>query len=369
MSITVVISIICIVLAYLGRFKRSVFKYGLEASFFVLTVFLALRFDFGNDYQQYLIGFNDVWDNYSHDWKDIVSNIFLLRYEIGWHVLCLLLHPFGFFGLVIIVTIVENILLYKFIKRNTSPNFYWLAIFIYVFSCDLLLTQASAMRQWLATCIFIYSTRFISEKKPFHYFGMILLATCFHKTAIILAPIYLVRYLCKIKLSSITIIFVVPLLVIWYYYIPLLVSDYLPFLLAAESLDDMNQYLGESMDVSFSVVGLIFIFVPPLLCLSKLNDLNEQQRILVIIYFMYILVYPLAGVVMMAIRLGFYNLAVAIVAIPIVAEKYRFEKNPLLFLLIGLVSLGFLKGYIEFLSNSIWAGNYEYSTILSQKWQ
>ena len=57
-------------------------------------------------------------------------------------------------------------------------------------------SMLGVFRQGIAVAIFIYAIQFIfAEKKPWRYFIYILIATLFHKSAIVLVLVYLARYL------------------------------------------------------------------------------------------------------------------------------------------------------------------------------
>ena len=49
---TIVIGLICVFLAYLGRYRRL--SWGFGAAMTILFVFLAIRYEWGNDYRQYI---------------------------------------------------------------------------------------------------------------------------------------------------------------------------------------------------------------------------------------------------------------------------------------------------------------------------
>ena len=49
---TIVIGLICVCLAYLGRYRRL--SWGFGAAMTILFVFLAIRYEWGNDYRQYI---------------------------------------------------------------------------------------------------------------------------------------------------------------------------------------------------------------------------------------------------------------------------------------------------------------------------
>ena len=107
---TIVIGLICVCLAYLGRYRRL--SWGFGAAMTILFVFLAIRYEWGNDYRQYIdkfIVYNSIDEfNYSDPNE---------RWEVGWIFLYRIFKPFGFFSLVIVLTAFEISVYYWFIKK------------------------------------------------------------------------------------------------------------------------------------------------------------------------------------------------------------------------------------------------------------
>ena len=63
---------------------------------------------------------------------------------------------------------------------------------ILMFGSCYFLDLMNGVRQMTVACIFVYSSRFIVQKKPFHYFIFVLIAYYCHNSALILAPFYFI---------------------------------------------------------------------------------------------------------------------------------------------------------------------------------
>jgi len=209
--ITVVaVGVMAVIFAYLARIKKL--RFCLKISFFIIFLFLALRYNYGSDYNNYLdmfleinqlnMGFEsikDIWMN------SMLFNIFLpgnnemqmgvLAIEPGWFILCLLFRPLGFFAMIAFLALFNCIVYYYFIKKYVPSAYYWLAVFLYVFTPSMMLIQSSAMRQSVAISIFLLSINYIYKKDFLRYALLIFLATLFHFSAIILLPVYLLSML------------------------------------------------------------------------------------------------------------------------------------------------------------------------------
>lgn len=186
MTSVLIINLIAVFFAYLSSVKFL--KFGLKASFLLIFVFLALRYDYGNDYSSYL----DFYLNISNSELSIVDLTNNEEYmEIGWVLLNVLFGSFGFFILIAFLAAFNCTVYYYFIKNHVLVKYYWFATFLYVFYPGFMLIHLSAMRQSVSICIFLLALRYLEKKNAIKYFMLIGVACLFHTSAIILFPIYL----------------------------------------------------------------------------------------------------------------------------------------------------------------------------------
>lgn len=115
MIVLIIASIIALLCVYLKQRKKYV--YGLEAAFIITTILAAIHYDFGPDYM--------VYYNFFNNWTRDVELSFNLSdmqevfKDPGWVILCLLFKPIGFFGMVAVLSVVQNYIYYSFIKKRT----------------------------------------------------------------------------------------------------------------------------------------------------------------------------------------------------------------------------------------------------------
>ena len=155
MTTVALFNIVFVLLAYLAQYKNQ--EYLLKFSFFLIFLFLALRYDYGNDYQSYLNVFLNLERSGSID-RFYDSND---HFELGWLYLCQLFQPLGFFAMVTMLAAFNCFIYYSFIKKFVPPHYYWFSLLLYTFDPGMMLVHSSAMRQSLAISIFIYSIEFI----------------------------------------------------------------------------------------------------------------------------------------------------------------------------------------------------------------
>ena len=173
-----------VLFAYLAKYKNI--QWGLKVSFTLIFLFLALRYNFGNDYETYLNAFIEISQYNQIDIINIYSQV-----EPGWIILNWLFRSFGFFAMTAVLALFNCVVYYRFIKKYVPVRYYWLAIFLYIFSPGFMLVHSTAMRQSIAIMVFIFSLDYLNKKDAIRYFLCIGLASLFHLSALILLPVYL----------------------------------------------------------------------------------------------------------------------------------------------------------------------------------
>jgi len=268
--------------------RRGNFKYGLEFSFITIAIFLSLRYDFGNDYMTYLKAFNRINNTYS------LSNLNFRGFyidgehmEIGWIILCLICKPIGFFGMIILTSIFTSFCMYYAIKKNVDKQYYWLAVFIYVFTPNMMIFYASMMRQTMSISIFLISINYILNKKYIKYTLLTILAMSFHLTGIIMIPLYFIitaRF--KFKTNQ-TIGFILIMFIL-----ALSMSSIL------KNIVDLVNILSPKYSKYYSFVqneninsgvGIILMIILSIITLFIGNKCNNKQKVYIILSYVYIL--------------------------------------------------------------------------------
>lgn len=150
----------------------------------ILTILMILisgfRYDVGMDYPIYEDMYNKIINGQS------------VRGEWGFVAICKLCISIGGNAqLMFFIFAIATILLFYKSYRLFSPN---VIMSLTIFLClgQLYLNTFNIVRQSLAIAIFAYSIKYIVNKNPFKYFIAIFIASLFHTTALILAPLYFV---------------------------------------------------------------------------------------------------------------------------------------------------------------------------------
>lgn len=363
--ITVAIfGIIVVFLAYIAQFRQT--HFGLKISFFLIFLFLALRYDYGNDYHGYL----RIFLNIDQTAVDFLKGLWPDRQEWqfglagsktlgpGWLALCALFQPLGFFAMITVLALFNCIVYHHFITKYVPPAYYSLAVFLYVFNPQLMLVQSSAMRQSVAISIFLISIDYIYKKDLIRYILLICVAVSFHSTAILMVPVYLLG-LVNLRISK-----------------PIAIGCYSIFLLLflfADSLTPViNLILGTYVsrygyyEAGTIRTGLLVVFYSVFLMLLLLYEKfqNNEISILYKIAILGIWITPFALIVMMIGRVGMYFHPILIAVYPLILLDIKnviFKRS-----LLGMIVFMILYNYYGFFQSDTWRIAFStYQTIFS----
>lgn len=173
MFVLLLLNIVCTFFAYTNKGK------GLKISIWILFLFLALRYNFGMDYESYATNF--TWS---------FSELLDANVEIGYAFLVNLFHPLGFQAMVAFLAGLFCWSLYKTLVRYIPANMYWLVVFSIISNADLIFIGASAIRQTAAMSFILLALPYLQRKQPIPYFILIALATSFHLSALFFFSLY-----------------------------------------------------------------------------------------------------------------------------------------------------------------------------------
>lgn len=349
----VTIGIIATLFAYIAQFKEL--RFCLKISFLIIFLFLALRYNYGPDYETYRDLFLSIDQFGLEDIKDIWMKTFFFNLigsdklggytgstEVGWQALCFLFQPLGFFAMVATLALFNCLVYYYFIKKYVPPAYYWFAVFLYVFTPDLMIVHASAMRQSVAISIFLLSINYIYKKDFPRYALLIFIATLFHTTAIILLPVYLLGALnFKTNLPAAIGIFAVFLLL---FLLKGPLSQIMGTFTYATKYEIYNEstITGGALTISFYAIILIL-----LLLYDRYQ--NKEISLLFKIAALNIFMIPLVFIMGMIGRLGMYfQPLLFFVVYPFVLLRMDkiIPKYPLLFRYSFMVIIGFYAIYM-----------------------
>ena len=339
MNTVILVNIFAIMLAYIAKYPRC--QTALIYSFLLIVIFLAIRYDFGNDYMSYKEIFDDIHCTRMRSVREIGDSYF----EPGWIILnkC-----FGsFYLLIAFIAVLTGFIYCSFIRKYVCRSYWWFAVFLYTFNTNMMLMQASAMRQALAILIFIYSIRYLISRNLLLYLFCCGLAATFHMSALILIPVYwLSAFSLRTKKSKYLLVFLFVMIYVGSRYLIPLVSD-----LSLSTFSRYQSYLAaEAMNV-----GVINAFVYTCMLITILvyakNDEDISTRILRNLSIIALFTFPISSVVQMLARLGYYFFPATLAVYTYTAKQMAHSIRFLFFLLIAVV---IIIRFITILTSDTW---------------
>ena len=315
-------------------------------TFAILYLFLALRYDYGNDYMSYLNIHTRINEGLP-SW----GQTDLLFYRLN------LLIP-NFDAFIALTSLFYIVTIWYLIKNNLVKNQYWFAVLILLINPYLFLVHLSGIRQTLAICFFIIAISFAVKRNIVLYIIFILLATGMHASAIVLLPLYLILTEKKfnkkhviITMITIAVLFLTPLFDI----IAFKLLDYLP--------QHYETYYEQGAQNSLRATIISFFYV--LLILLNLGKLEGRQIIYGKLSLIATIISVLAIRVSMITRIGMYFDIFLIITIPQIFNRIEKKNYKLIlfFLLIGI----YLLRYYSFFANPMWEKFVRYRTILGSR--
>lgn len=366
MLIVIFFSLICLFLTYLETSKKI--PHGMFWGFLGITFLYCIHYDFGTDYMQYYQDYLLVaTSSYSIDDVFILDN--WRNGEFGWGLLqwcCVqVAGRDGFFLLVVINSVIENIIIYRFIRKYANRNCWVFSVFIYLFTSTFYLLGFSMMRQWLAMCIILYAYDFILRKKIIHSLLLIYIASTIHHTASILLPVAFVSYL-PMKFAKYYGLFFLGLFMLL-----LLEGDFLNdtiglMMLQSDTIEDyVNNYENFDANKTFGIGFLVNLipFALSLLYLVKNND--DSKKTLIFLSCIGTMLIPFSQSLAMVKRMSLYFTLFSISAVPIVYSAIT--KKEIRMLLVVLFLFMQIVGYWGFLNDPSYQPHYlVFKTIFSQ---
>lgn len=356
MIASIVISLFVLIIAFIGGNTNHVNR-SLLLSFSIIFLFLALRYDFGNDYMNYYNYFDEVHRLSLRDMFSIetIRNPAILEPGYTW-INRLVPH---FFVLLAILALFTVYTYYKYMSLYLQPSVIWFALFIYLFSPSLMLVHSSAIRQSIAICFFIFSIQYLIERSFLKFLLIILLASLFHRSALVLIPLY---FIATPKIWSRQILFLIVGL-----YIFTAFFGYL-FLGAIEKVAQMalpsyyRTYLinaeANSLDTGF---GFLFKSMFLFLILWSHDRSSPQLAVITKLAIIGFLLLPLSIYLLVFSRLMMYFNVALIIAIPYAV--FLQKSKQLRIVLISIISFWYLYEYANFFQDPTWVEHFSHYKI------
>lgn len=213
-------------------------------SYFSLFIIGAIRYMVGIDYVTYSVYqiphvlADDIYVKVEPLYKEVIKVGFALSKGMNYQYVFILTQFIIIFFMALAIE-----------KSSKMSAF---SIFIFVFS-TFYAFSLSGMRQSISIAIFLYAATFIEEKYPYKYITLILVASLFHKFALVYLGIYFFKY---VKMNMFYCLISVPGLI--------LISNFLRkiTIFLSNKLNFYPEYFGGVFDTgSFKLIQLVYVIL------------------------------------------------------------------------------------------------------------
>lgn len=353
MYIVIFISVLALFLTYLDI--KKIIHNGLEAGFFLLTLLGVIHYDYGNDYMAYYHLYNSItsvplsWDSLHEEF---------VYHEKGWVLLCHFFNNLGgFFIMVAVLNIIQNLIIYRFVKKNVSKDWWVMAVFIYTFTTSFYLLNFSMMRQGFVVCIFLGLWHLIENRKCFISLLVLYLCSFIHSSALFLLPFAFWGYLPVSNGKIYARILLCLYLLLWF--LGSFLSSIFDVFMNVEEFNNYNETYSVVENNATYGVGFILGIIPFFLVeyyLFKYNDTATNKR-LVLLSSLSFVIMPFAQIVPLVGRVAIYFAIYRIASIPIVYNSVK--KNDIKFIFIFLYVLLNVYTYWMFFNYGVFSKPYQ----------
>ena len=328
--------------------------------FIILCTFASLRYDFGNDYMSYYKKYKYIhatgksyFDEYLFTFLNKISP--------------------SFYIMIAIISVAFVFIVWKMVKANVKKEYIWVSVFIFVISPYLFLMNLSAIRQCLAMLLFIISVKYIIDKNFIKYAVCIIIGCFFHKSAVILLPIYF--FINTKKLSKKQIFIIVTAVIVL-----ITVFDFNNFMIKIAILfDDTNYMHYATSGLENSIRATLLASIYMIYVLLNTRKVSGDKSVYVKLYLIGTIFGVLAFRFSILTRIQMYFDIFAIVAIPAIMEQIPMtgyiyiKRNKPVETIMDLLNryalpccivLIYCLRYYSFFNNSLWDAFKTYKTII-----
>ncbi|EJB8465436.1 EpsG family protein [Acinetobacter baumannii] len=303
-----------IVANFLSNYKTSLSKLFFIFTIVFLIFFIGLRFQIGGDWYSYQL----IYEMFiGEKFKDAIHIA-----EPGYSLLNILGLHFGFAD-TLFVNLMSAVIIGCFLYLSfVQLNKYWLCLLIY-YPCHILTLSLGYTRQSIAVAIITYSFVKLFENKKISFIFYVILASMFHRTAILLLIFYPLQLLMNRRNISIL-----------YQFFSLFLTTALLYI---SSLYDSNIYTSDDSEISSSGVFMrIALHIIPLLCYFSFRKkifLNNNERQL-LDYFVMLIIYCLFLAFIYSTLVDRFNFYLIFFDLFVIVSTYKYlnSKSRLLFM-------------------------------------
>lgn len=287
-----------------------------------------------NRWYGYLVSFDKIS---AMSWKEVLGLEGWQNYERGYILFNKLVGVFShnrqfFLAVCAAISLVPIcILIYRRSKDPVLSSFIYLGLPVFTL-------LYSGLRQDIAIGLVIGALYAILKKKPIPFVLLVLLASCFHQSALIFLVAYPFYYLRINRAVRVAALAILPVF----------------YMLRMPLMELLVKILGrEEAPVDTGALFLFIFFVVLYILLFLLSDESEEENGLLNLFFLACMIQAFAGVYSTAMRLGYYFTFPLLLLLPSVFHREKSEGTRKLLRAVGILAFGAIGLY--FIATTDWA--------------
>lgn len=351
--ITLLIAFVISTLKIRGRKNTNA---ALVISFFLLFIFAALRYEYGNDYEPY----RKIYENAQIGINS--AAIETLYFELN------KIFP-SFQLLIATLSLLYLYAVYKLIVKYVDKRFIGMAVFIFLINPYLFLLSLSSIRQTLVVSLFILSLTIKPEKKFSRFIvflGFTGISCLIHQTAILLFPFYYIYHGKRNEKRDYFVFGITPVVLLA---IPVILLRLIDMVLQLFSNNlNYQMYINSNTQNSLRATLLFAVFY--IYVLINLKKLDEKTYSIAKLYLYGLLFALLAYRYSMFGRFQMYFDIFGVVVIPAIIKanitEHRNSTKEIIhvYAFPCVIFAIFLLRYYSFFTTELWSYFRDYHTIL-----
>lgn len=352
-----IILVSIIVIAFVCRKNQKL----QNIAFVLLGLMASIRYVYGNDYRSYYRYYEQIKMGYKTPFTGEVLFTGLNK-----------MTP-SFYVLIIITSVFFIYVIYRFIVDNLEGKYAWAGLFVFLVNPYLFLMNLSAIRQCVAMCFFIIAVHFAIKKKNVAYVGCVIIASLFHNSAIILAPVLLLANDKKVDIKRILLVVLGVTFLLNFGDLILFIENFIRNI----RIFNYSSYIGDGNGNTLRATilsAVYFVYI-----LFNLPNLEGKYLIYGKMYLYSTILAILAYRVSMFTRLQMYFDIFSIIIVPYLminrpmnGKIMIYIENPRKtiwdfcnrYILPGLIILIYFLRYYSFFTNPMWEKFFTYKTVI-----
>lgn len=345
MFVVIITSLIALFLTYLE--SRRELKHGMKYGFVLVTFIAMIHYNYGNDYVAYHDAYNLIVSTPFNIADIMQGNVYR---EPGWALLCYFFeHLGGFFVMVAVLNLIQNVIYYKAIKKYVPQELWFFSVFVYLFTINFYVMNFSMMRQGLTVALFFAMWPLLRDRKFWITIPAIYALSLVHSSALILYPFVFIGFLPRGRKTIVSVTFL--LVALWLLLLtngPLVQALFEQIVGFDEAFESMaNRYDSANGAGGFGLGAVIYLtpFFTLLYFLFKDKTNSDEIHIMTILSLLHVVIAPFNNIIHIIGRMAIYFNTFSILCYPI-AYSFIPQKN----IRYGLAALLiFIIGYDYFL--------------------